>query len=103
MGASSRNLPLRAKITVAAEPLPLPEPHRQTLGDLLCRAETEEQKQKILHLAGALGDSLESLSGDTDATAMVSAMIDALPLHSVVSFSNATEAEIRRARESVAR
>lgn len=102
-GNSSRNLPLTANITVEAEPLPLPELNRQTLGDLLCRAETETQKQKILHLAGALGDSLESLSGDTDATAMVSAMIDALPLHSVVSFFNATEAEIREARESVER
>ena len=32
---------------------------------------------------------------------MVSATVDAMPLHFVVSFSNATEAEIREARESV--
>ena len=32
---------------------------------------------------------------------MVSIMIDALPLRPVVSFSNATEAEIREVQESV--
>lgn len=103
VGTSSRDLPLMAKVTVVdAKPLPLPaDEARRTLGDLLDLAKTPEQTHQVLHLGGALGENLESLSGDADATAMVRAMIDALPLHSVKSFSRATDEEIQAVVDSL--
>lgn len=103
VGTSSRNLPLTAEVTVVdAKPLPLPaDESRRTLGDLLNLAKTPEQTHQVLHLGGALGENLESLSGDADATAMVRAMIDALPLHSVKSFSWTTDEEIRAVADSL--
>lgn len=103
VGTSSRDLPLTASLHVEAEPLPLPEEARRTLGDLLSLAKTEEQLHQVLQLAGRLGENLESLSGDNDATAMVRAMIDALPLHSVKSFSRATDAQIQAVVDSLTR
>lgn len=102
-GTSSRDLPLTASLHVEAEPLPLPEEARRTLGDLLSLAKTKEQLHQVLQLAGRLGQNLESLSGDNDATAMVRAMIDALPLHSVKSFSRATDAQIQAVVDSLTR
>lgn len=103
VGTSSRNLPLTAEVTVVdAKPLPLPADEScRTLGDLLNLAKTPEQTHQVLHLGGALGENLESLSGDADATAMVRAMIDALPLHSVKSFSRTTDEEIRAVADSL--
>lgn len=103
VGTSSRDLPLTASIHVEAEPLPLPEEARRTLGDLLSLAKTKEQLHQVLQLAGRLGENLESLSGDADASAMVRAMIDALPLHSVKSFSRATDAQIQEVVDSLTR
>lgn len=103
VGTSSRDLPLTASLHVEAEPLPLPEEARRTLGDLLSLAKTKEQLHQVLQLAGRLGQNLESLSGDNDATAMVRAMIDALPLHSVKSFSRATDAQIQAVVDSLTR
>lgn len=101
VGNSSRNLPLTAQVSVEAQPLPLPVEARRTLGDLVDLVKTEEQLHRVLNLAGAMGTNLESLSGDNDATAMVRAMIDALPLHSVKSFSHATDEEINAVLESL--
>lgn len=101
VGNSSRNLPLTAQVSVEAQPLPLPVEARRTLGDLVDLVKTEEQLHRVLNLAGAMGTNLESLSGDSDATAMVRAMIDALPLHSVKSFSHATDEEINAVLESL--
>ena len=103
VGTSSRDLPLTASLHVEAEPLPLPEEARRTLGDLLSLAKTKEQLHQVLQLAGRLGQNLESLSGDNDATAMVRAMIDALPLHSVKSFSRATDEQIQTVVDSLTR
>lgn len=94
VGTSSRDLPLRERITIKSAPLPLPEKQRCTVGDLIGLARSEEQLHRIYQLAGSLGTNLESLSGDTDATQMVRAMIDALPLHSVKSFSSISDEEI---------
>ena len=71
------------------------------MGDLLDLAKTKEQIHQVLHLGGALGENLESLSGDTDATQMVRAMLDALPLHSVKSFSRTTDEEIQEVVDSL--
>lgn len=101
VGTSSRDLPLKAQVQVHAQPLPLPTEVRRTLGDLVDLAKTQEQLHRVLQLAGGLGENLESLSGDTDASAMVRAMIDALPLHSVKSFSRATDEQIREIVDSL--
>lgn len=90
-------------VQVSAEPLPLPCEARRTLGDLLDLAKTEEQLRQVLHLGGALGENLESLSGDTDATEMIRALIDAMPLHSVKSFSRATDEDIQKVVDNLAR
>lgn len=95
VGTSSRDLPLTAKICVESDPLPLPTPARRTLGDLLDLARTKEERHNVLHLGGSIGENLESLSGDADATSMVRAMVDAMPLHSVKSFGRATDEEIQ--------
>ena len=102
VGTSSRDLPLTAKVQVTSMPLPLPaDEARRTVGDLLDLAKTKEQIHQVLHLGGALGENLESLSGDTDATQMVRAMLDALPLHSVKSFSRTTDEEIQEVVDSL--
>lgn len=102
VGTSSRDLPLTAKVQVTSMPLPLPaDEARRTVGDLLDLAKTKEQIHQVLHLGGALGENLESLSGDADATQMVRAMLDALPLHSVKSFSRTTDEEIQEVVDSL--
>lgn len=90
-------------VQVSAEPLPLPCEARRTLGDLLDLAKTEEQLHQVLHLGGALGENLESLSGDTDATEIIRALIDAMPLHSVKSFSRATDEDIQKVVDNLTR
>lgn len=103
VGTSSRDLPLTATVTVEAMPLPLPAEARRTLGDLMDLAKTQEQLHQVFHLAGALGTNLESLSGDADATTMVRSLVDALPLHSVKSFSRATDKDIQDVVDSLTR
>ena len=95
VGNSSRNLPLTAQLKVEAKPLPLPtDEARRTLGDLLTYAKTPEDFKRIVAMSGAVAGDLESLSGDADATAMVEAMVDALPLHALKSFSQISDEEI---------
>lgn len=94
VGTSSRNLPLTAKVTVQNNRLPLPEYERLTVGDLLDRAENEEETKKLITFAGRFGAGLSSLTGDSDSKKVLTAVVDALPLHSAKSFGKVSDDEI---------
>ncbi len=99
VGSSSRDLPLRATITVENRTLPLGGYQRVTLGDLLDKARTPEEEQRIFALGGHLSKRVSDLSGDEDARKMIRSVLDGLPLHSVKSFSRTPEDEIRAVYE----
>lgn len=100
-GTSSRDLPLTASVTVISEPLPLPDFPRITVADLVARAETAEEQRCIYSHLGNFGAGLNSLAGEAGRGAMVAAMMDAMPLHSVKSFAAVSEDKLRKLAETL--
>ena len=102
VGNSSRNLPLTANVQVESEQLPLPKDEsRRTMGDVLAFAKSPDDVKRVMGMSGMLSGELENLSGDADVTAMMTAMLDGMPLHTIKSFARITDEDIRAVVESV--
>ena len=99
VGTSSRDLPLKATVELCSEALPLPEFSRITVGDLVARAKNDAERERIYSHLGSFGSNLNNLAGEEGLREMLSAMMDAMPLHSIRSFTAVSEDDLRKLAE----
>lgn len=92
VGTSSADLPLCASVEVTSKPLPIHITDHTTVGDLIGIAAFREILRPLIEKCGFAAADTDGLDAGT--AGMVDAMLDGMPLHSLVCFGDVSLEEI---------
>lgn len=99
LGTSSVDLPLCETVELLSDPLPVEFTDHTTMGDLMGNGQYDEILKPLLEKSGFV--SMEKDGLDAGTAGMMDAMLDGMPLHSLVCFGDVSLREIEEITEKL--